>query len=359
MVIESGCSPDSGDSFYLSDLSKQDKPWDSHRFTAEQVEQLYHQAGFTRYAERINQCSRLLEFAFKADDAGQVALRLYGAKFCRVRFCPVCVWRRSMMWKARFFKFLPKLIEDYPTARFVFLTLTVRSCEISELKSTLAWMNNSWKLLTKRKEFPAMGFVKSVEVTRAWDCYYKRKFIFRTGNKLIAEWEKDNKAKLELKPTTVVHPHFHVILMVKSSYFTHGYISQPKWVQLWQSCLKTDYIPQVNIKAIKPSNNAKSYDASELDKNIIDALYETLKYSVKESDLKYDADWLAELTKQLHKTRAIAIGGVFREYLSEDEPEDLIHTDLSTDETTIAEDDPRVWFGWREMVKRYMKQERC
>lgn len=324
MVIESGGLPDSTDSFYLSDLSPTDKPWDSHRKTAEQVEHLYSQTEHTRYAERINQCSRLLEFAFKSNDLGEVSLKLQASRFCRVRHCPVCQWRRSLMWRARFFKAIPKILEDYPSSRFVFLTLTVKNCGLIELKETLKKMNKAWELLTKRKEFPALGFVKTIEVTRS----------------------KDGTA----------HPHFHIILMVKEGYFKRGYLSQAKWAELWKSCLKVEYTPVTNVKAIKPPKNAADYEGSKLDSAIIASLCETLKYSVKESDLTFDADWLQELTNQLHKTRAIAIGGIFRKYLSEDDPEDLIHTDLSEDEPS-TEDDPRVWFGWREMVKRYMKEK--
>ena len=228
------------------------------------------------------------------------------------------------MWRARFFKAIPKVLEAYPKTRFIFLTLTVKNCELVDLKETLSKMNLAWKLLTKRKEFPALGFVKTVEVTKS----------------------KDGSA----------HPHFHIILMVKEGYFKRGYLSQAKWSELWQSCLKVQYEPVVNVKAIKPPKNMSSYEGSTLDAAIISSLCETLKYSVKESDLVADSKWLAELTNQLHKTRAISVGGIFKEYLSEEEPEDLIHTDLLTDEPS-TESDPRIWFGWREMIKRYMKEK--
>lgn len=320
--MESGKKPDSTDSTYLSDLSPRDKPWDTHRRTAEQVEHLYYASDYKRYAERMDACSRFLDFALKPDDIGTIALKLQNAKFCRVRFCPVCQWRRSLMWRARFFKALPNILRDYPTARFIFLTLTVKNCPLSELRDTLVWMNKAWVLLTKKKEFPALGFVKTVEVTKAEDGY--------------------------------AHPHFHVILMVKDSYFKRGYISQAKWTELWQQTLRVNYTPIVNVKAIKPPKNVKAYEGSALDAAIIAALCETLKYSVKENDLIMDAAWLAELTRQLHKTRAISLGGVFRQYLSDAEPENLIDTDISDDDPS-SESDPRIWFGWREMVQRYVK----
>ena len=219
-----------------------------------------------------------------------------------------------MMWRARFFQILPKLLEDYPKARFVFLTLTVRNCPLESLREAIGKMNKAWGRLVGRKAFSAIGWVKSLEVTRG----------------------KDGTA----------HPHFHVILMVRPSYFTHGYVSQKRWTELWQSCLRVDYMPVVNVKAVKSKKG--------LEDGIFSALCETLKYSVKEEDLKVSPKWLKELTNQLHKTRSIALGGVFKQYLSEEEPEDLIHTDI--DESESSDEDMTFYFGWRERYAKYMSQ---
>ena len=355
MIIESGSSPGSEDCFYLTDLpglSKRDRSWDKHRYAAEQVEQLYSKTEFTQYAARISRCSELLDYAFKANDSGEVALRLQSAWFCRVPQCPVCNWRRSLMWKARFFKAIPKILDEYPSARFLFLTFTIRNCELTDLRDTFARMNKAWKLLTMRKEFPGLGYVKTSEVTRAWDCYHKGKFIFRTGRKRIEQWEKENKKKLDLRPTTEVNPHLHVILMVRNSYFKKGYLSKEKWYKLWQNCLKIDYEPWVDIKALPP---LKQSDSSELDEAMVDVLCETLKYTVKESDLTVDdPQWLEELTKQLYKIRKISLGGVFKQYLSEDDEEDLLNTDSSTDEP-VSDDNERVRFYYNKIAHRYKK----
>jgi plasmid rolling circle replication initiator protein Rep len=318
-LSDSGVEPSEGDNFYLSEVSPKDKPWDVHRRNADKVRKLYQDVGYDRYAERIDQCSRRLEFALKSSDVGEVALKLSMTHFCRCRHCPVCQWRRSLMWRARFFNVLPAILADNPSARFVFLTLTVRNCELEQLRETLAWMNEAWKRLSHRKAFPAIGWVKSVEVTRSLD--------------------------------GTAHPHFHAVLMVKPSYFTHGYLSQAKWTEIWQSCLRVDYTPVLDIKTVKLPKGAT---AGEVEHGLAVALLETLKYSIKEADLISDAEWLRQLTIQLHKTRSVAVGGIFKNYITEEEPEDLIHTDLDNEEPA-SEDDPKVWFGWREMVQRYTK----
>jgi hypothetical protein len=181
-------------------------------------------------------------------------------------------------------------------------------------------MNRAWNRLVQRKQFPAVGFVRSTEVTRG--------------------------------QAADAHPHFHCLLLVPSSYFGGHYIKQAEWRELWQSVLKVDYLPVVNVKAVKPK------PGDDLTQGVAIAILETLKYGVKVDDLISDQDWLIELTHQLHKTRAVAVGGVLKEFLSEEEPENLI-TNAEDTEVEVNNTDIDVWFGWREMVKRYIKTERC
>jgi plasmid rolling circle replication initiator protein Rep len=338
--LESSFVLDSGDNFYLTDISPKDKPWDVHRSQAGQVQALYEGSSYGRYAERIENCSGLLEFSLLVNpETAEIGLKLKTARFCRVRHCPVCQWRRSLVWRARFFQALPKIRKEYPTSRFLFLTLTVQNCHISDLRSTLAHMNKSWERLSKRKQFPAIGFLKSVEVTRQYTCTKPSKCSYK-----VSKIRCPN-----CSPTEYAHPHFHAILMVNASYFGEGYLSQAKWTDLWKESLRADYTPVVNVKSVRPKGSSDDDVADQLAK----ALCETLKYSVKPDDLVSDREWLLELTSQLHKTRAVAVGGVFKNFLSEEEPEDLIHVD--EDNQTESESIDSLWFGWREMLQRYLK----
>jgi plasmid rolling circle replication initiator protein Rep len=303
----------------LSAVSPKDKPWDIHRANSDRVKQLYESGDWQKYAERVKNCSQWLEFAPTANQAGSLDLKLRSARFCRVRQCPVCQWRRSLMWRARFFQAVPKLLTAHPKSRFIFLTLTVRNCAIADLRSTLKAMNKSWERLSKRKEFPSLGWVKATEVTRG----------------------KDGTA----------HPHFHAILMVPESYFKKGYLSQARWTELWQKSLRVEYTPVVNVKAVK----ARPGSEGDATAGITAAVLETLKYGVKESDLIADREWLIELTRQLHKTRAVAVGGLMREFIREEEPDDLIHDD---EETQLDETFSTLHFGWRERVEKYIYETR-
>ena len=313
--------PKGGDSCFLAEISPADQSWDTHRAQSDEIAKLYDLCGYDRYAERIGQCSEWLMYALKSNDEGDIKLKLRDARFCRVRHCLVCQWRRSLMWRARFFKALPEIQQKYPTARWIFVTLTVKNCELSELKKTLTWMNAAWKRLTERKVFPALGFVKSTEVTRGAD--------------------------------GTAHPHFHCLMLVPAGYFSKGYIPQAEWVALWQSCLKVDYTPIVDVRVVKGKKGTLNATGDASNAAMMKAVCETLKYSVKPTDLLADPEWLGELTKQLQKTRAISIGGCLKEFFSEDEPEDLIDGDIEEEEKT--EDEAMLFFDWASAIRRYKK----
>lgn len=353
---------------YLSNISPRDKPWDANKALSRQVGNLLEGTILDRLAGSIKACAGRLEFGWVTDPkTGETRLKLKSAFLCRSRFCVVCQWRKSVMWTARFLEAMPTILRDHPTARFLFLTLTVKNCELSELRSTVDGMNQAWNRMSQRKSFPAVGFVKSTEVTRNWDVYYRGAYKGRMGTKTLNQWKKEHRgfdpARLKLETTTEVHPHFHALLMVQPGYFAgHSYMSQRDWTDLWQSCLRVDYPPKVDIRAIKP-NKRWMMDNPEQppEQALAGAIVETVKYAVKPSDLlgegtAADQEWLLQLTKQLEKTRAIALGGIFRSYLSEAELENPSNEDLiGRKEDGEGVSASSIYFGWREMAQRYTK----
>lgn len=292
----------------LSDVSPQDKPWDKHRAFADRVESYYGSSpDFHRYSERVKDCAQLLQFGLVPQEDTTLKLKLRSAKFCRVRHCPVCQWRRSLMWKARAYKVLPNLVEKYPTHRWLFVTLTQKNVPIQQLRDTLKQMNEAFKRLTKLKVFPALGWLRSTEVTKG-----------RDGN---------------------AHPHFHCLLLVPASYFSHKYIKQAEWVEIWRKCMRLDYNPILDVQAVKQGHRP------------MELVPELLKYCTKESDLVADRDWFLELTRQMHKMRCVATGGVLKDYLKEleQEPDDLIG---KSDEVE-PDDQGQLYFGWKRQEKKY------
>ena len=116
----------------LSSVSERDSVWDAHRTHSAMVDMVYsYNSEFERYSERISDCSGYLKFGI-----GKQGLVLKQAFFCKVRYCPVCQWRKSLYWKAIMYQSFPSLRSQYPTHRFIFVTFTVQNPPITELRIT-------------------------------------------------------------------------------------------------------------------------------------------------------------------------------------------------------------------------------
>ncbi len=309
---------------YLTDFNPDDKPWDTHKDQSRDVSGIYKTIDeFESYAVRMHDCGGLLGFGWSNDVAtGESKLRLREAHFCRCRYCPVCQWRRALMWQARFYQALPEIVESHKSARWVFLTLTIRNCEITDLGATLTEMNAAFKKLKDRKEFkPVLGWVRTTEVTRGFD-----------GS---------------------AHPHFHTLMMVPSYFFTSGYVKQARWVEVWAECLRVNYLPSVDIRTVKPKASKGNVEVGFAE-HLQAAVSETLKYAVKPSDMVADPAWFLELTKQSHKRRFVATGGVLKDILKIADETDA---DLSlADSDNLGEDDgSRIAFDWASEKKKYKR----
>jgi len=317
-------STENSDSQYLSVLSPSHESWDIHRSEAQDVEATYREIkwpAFQNLAHRMESCSGFLGFALVPQEDGTEKMKLTRAYFCHVRYCPVCQWRRQLVMKSRFCEAIEHIYEHRPDVRWVFLTLTVRNAPIETLRDSIKDMNAAWIRLMRRKDVKGiLGWAKSVEVTKG----------------------TDGKA----------HPHFHILLMVRPSYFTHYYISQARWTQMWKECMKLDYTPIVHVQAVKGSEKK--------------AIAELMKYSVKPSDLISDAEWLMELTTQTQHLKFVSFGGELRKsfkFLRDFEK----HL-ASTDEMTFVEEEayeegidmnlknmePDVWFKYSRNARKYV-----
>jgi len=326
---------------------KKKQTWDDRKNMSVQVSDILLTGNLVQQnqAKRMRECSDILQFGFLMDSDGfakpPFKFTLKNAQFCRVPTCPICQQRRAMKWTSRFFEILPRIYADHPTIRYAFLTLTVQNCHVSELRETKKHMNKALKRMTERKAFPALGYVCSFETSKEQDLYDKK-----TG-KLIRKARPD-----------YCHPHFHILLALPSSYFNgRNYMKKDDWAVMWQSALKVDYKPVCDIRMVKsqevesiPSlDSGHNNQANEAAfKGMMAAIVETIKYTVKPSDMVQDSTWFLEVAKQLHGTRAVSLGGIFKEYLNAaDIGNDLI---LDSEKT---ENSGGYYFGWRNQVKRY------
>jgi plasmid rolling circle replication initiator protein Rep len=310
---------------YLSDVSPKHRPWDQHRGEADEVQQVYAAgaAWHQRYAQRVAVCSQVLEFARdppKYDERQKIKLKT--AHFCHVRFCPVCQWRRALKYQAIVYQSLPRLMVDYPEARFLFLTLTIRNCQIERLRYTLGVMARAWQRLSQLQVWPAIGWVRGVEITRG----------------------KDGSA----------HPHFHCLLMVPPAYFQADYLKQKEWAELWQQCLRVDYRPVVDIRVVKQSRKNSAFRLNQVSiSHMWLIVTEILKYSVKASDMVKDDRWFLTLTDQMRGTRAVAMGGVLKQYFRARRGNVGLTSEPGEEEA--GQEAERLFFGWKQQVRRYRK----
>lgn len=298
------------------------RPWKEMKMGSLKLASLYERANevlpvITQWRlEDLKGCGETLEFALLSN--GRRELRR--AWFCRVRLCPMCMWRRSLKLAARMKKAVESVKAARPSVRFLFVTFTQKNCVGLELGSVLSQMSSSFSKVLKNKRLAkvVLGYMRSIEVTvnrEDWTC----------------------------------HPHIHAVLAVRADYFTgRNYLQHDGWRELWQSVMGLDYLPQVNVKVLKDS------DWSAV---------EAAKYSVKAIDTLADSPdedsavrMLVDLTVGLHKRRLVTFGGVFRcvKFREEYGSGDLVHVEGSGGISEVG----RVVYRWSPVYGVYVADER-
>ena len=120
---------------------------------------------------------------------------------------------------------------------------------------------------------------------------------------------------------------------------------------MWSKALRADYLPSVNVKAVKATLDEKG--RKQLDKAICrnaQIQRKTVWFGFLERD---KGAWLHEMTKQVHKMRFIATGGVLKGILK---PEDEITTEemISSSEEVQDVGEARVAFQFRPEYRKYV-----
>ena len=313
---------------FLSDSSPKDQAADDHKAWAETMSAALVAANLPKEAARVRDCAEALFFRLLSDDNGEIHFKLQSAPYCHYRHCPICQWRRSLRNKAIVMSALPAILEKHPTARFAMLTLTVRNCHLSELRQSISAMNKGWQRLIQRDGWPAIGWIRGVEVTRGQD-----------GS---------------------AHPHFHALLMLPSSYFSgQAYIPTREWVQLWRQAMRLDYDPICDIRQVKAKVSAETTPEGTDGRLLAvqSAVSEVAKYATKAADLLAGGpEWLAEYVAQVHGLKFLTSGGVLKGIFKpvKEESEDLVH--VGDDEEVTGATIDKLSFHWRTKHKRYARK---
>lgn len=290
---------------------------------------------YGKKAEKVCDCAECLAFR-RDNETGR--LRLYQAYFCKVRLCPMCAWRRSLK-----IAYHNKLIVEEANRQYrpawIFLTLTVKNVEGDHLKQTITDMMQGFRKLFQYKKVKSgtLGFFRALEITKNHE-------------------------------ENTYHPHFHVLIPVKRSYFTgKSYIKQAEWTSLWKRAMKLDYTPIVHVQRVK---GKKGIDAEAIEKEVREAMeeqkaiLEISKYPVKDTDVirgnevtEENLDTVYYLDGALASRRLIGYGGILKEIhqelnLTDAEDGDLIR--IEEDEDEVANETFEVMAHWHVGIKNYI-----
>ncbi len=163
-------------------------------------------------ASRVKDCANVLEYKQNKETGER---KLYRVWFCKSRLCPMCNWRRAMKHGIQSQKVVSEVIRKKPTARWVFLTLTVKNVyDGEELAESLSDMSKGFNRMMKYKKIDKnlIGFMRATEVT---------------VNNIDNSYNQ----------------HMHVLLCVENTYFknTENYVNQTQWIKFWRRAMKLDY----------------------------------------------------------------------------------------------------------------------
>ncbi|WP_338206320.1 protein rep [Parageobacillus thermoglucosidasius] len=365
-----------------SPVSGRERPWKTHKANSSLLAEAFSRIGKHNKAEKVRHCGSSLKFNVCPEGHEK---RLAWANFCRVRLCPMCAWRRSLVIAHQIKAVAHEAVKRQPM-RWLFLTLTIRNCPGDVLGDTISHLMKSWDRLTRRKAFTdvVVGWFRSLEITR----------------NLLED---------------TYHPHFHVLLGVKPSYFIKqkGYLTTRDWVSLWRECLRVDYDPVCHVRVVRNKRNIEremkileqkgiflSPDGRLVEADLAgSAVAELSKYATKSEDyivynhykqkqvrdkvklvpvVSSGINWdktdevVATLDMALSRRRLLAYGGLLKEVWNElqaqgkvqdveDDHVDLVHVDddsicrCSVCGSNMLEE----LYSWIPDVQNYVKKEKA
>lgn len=297
----------------LQDYSStgKERPWVKRKLQTHLLANAYFKLGYQNKAVRVDECGTYLDF--KDCPNGHEGQKILSyANFCRERLCPMCQWRRSLKLSWQVKNVCHYALLHDKSLKFIMLTLTVRNVKGDKLAETIDNMMYAYRKLSYRKEFKQAieGYLRVLEVT------YNEK--------------RDD-----------YHPHFHILLPVKSTYFNGDYyISQKRWTELWRKSLKVDYDPIVEVHKVKTrkgKSKAKT-DQESYFQAMEKAASEVGKYTVKPDDYIKDSpevtmEVVGVLTEVLKGRRLVSYAGVLKSAYNalkmddiDSDSADLVHT---------------------------------
>src|SRR5699024_3192414 len=150
----------------LIDKTKSGKirPWREKKMANVDYFELLHILEFKK-DERVKYCAEVLEYKMSYETREKT---LYSVWVGKSRLCPMCNWRRAMKDGIQSQKVVTEVINQKPTVRWLFLTLTVRNVyDGTELNKSLSDMSKGFNRMMKYKKINKnlVRFMRARDVT--------------------------------------------------------------------------------------------------------------------------------------------------------------------------------------------------
>jgi hypothetical protein len=200
------------------------------------------------------------------------------ALYCKHPHCPLCQRQKARKYCSK----VHRLLDQNPYllhSSWMYLTLTVRDCNVDDLRYTADSMTKAFQRLSSHKFWKenVLGGVRFFEVT---------------------ESHVDSES---------VHPHFHCLLLVRPSMFAgNNYVSASKWARKWQQALQVYYEPMVHIKRL-------SGESDEMRRHIVGHA----GYSVKPREKVLDRRRFLVMTDEMRNLNRVQSFGIICVLFSE------------------------------------------
>lgn len=318
-----------------------------------------HQSEFEKAVIALRTTGEVMDTELSLNTStGETSFRVTSCWLSRHRLDPLSQAAKSTKWRAKFFKIMPKLVEEFPDHEFAFLTLTDKNCPIDELNSKCKKLNSSFLKMMRTKPLaqyfyargkaPIAGYFKTLEVTKGDVEGY-------------------------------AHPHLHVLLHLPKSYFENSNrINQRQkndtdakgFVELWRDALGVDYDPFVFISKVKRKQRDGFTEYLSDDPHgtqTIDAVLEVTKYQTKSEDLTHNPDWTFEYIRQMKGVVNISTNGTIKKALAaidakpveeicvEENENPIIESDLPVEIQNVIVENIRFRFCHDPKIRRYIR----
>lgn len=295
-----------------------DRNWQQRKKQNMELAKALMELGYLNFSN-VYQCAEVLKF--QQIETGQ--LKLKQTWFCKNKLCPICNWRRSMKYAWQTELIVNEAIRREPKGRYLFLTLTIKNVEGKDLEETMKSLTKAFDRLFRRAKVKKnlLGYLRSLEITLN-------------------------------EETGLYHPHLHILIFVKSSYFTgneDNYISQKEWSEMWQQSAKLDYLPIVDVRAVKSKKNQLNQEIG-----LKKAILETAKYPTKPINFdRENLEVIDNLAKALYRKRQIGYGGIFKDirkelFLDDVENGDLVHASEDEKGSSEGQEIVAIW-NWERL----------